>query len=45
MSQEKLNGLVILSIEQDLLENIKYKSLITNFLLETVCRVIFQCFF
>ena len=28
MSQERLNGLVILSIEQDLLENIEYKSLI-----------------
>jgi hypothetical protein len=25
VSQEKLNGLTILSIEQDLLENIKYK--------------------
>ena len=31
MSQEKLNGLTILSIEQDLLENIEYKSLISNF--------------
>ena len=30
-SQEKLNGLTILSIEQDLLENIEYKSLINNF--------------
>jgi hypothetical protein len=45
MSQEKLNGLAILSIEQDLLENIKYKSLISNFVVETVCRVIFQYFF
>ena len=42
MSQERLNGLVILSIEQDLLENIEYKSLIGNFLTKTVCRVIFQ---
>ena len=42
MSQERLNGLVILSIEQDLLENIKYKSLISNFVAETVCKVIFQ---
>jgi hypothetical protein len=31
VSQEKLNGLTILSIEQDLLENIEYKSLINNF--------------
>jgi hypothetical protein len=30
MSQERLNELIILSIEQDLLENIKYKSLISN---------------
>ena len=30
------------TIEQDLLENIKYKSLISNFVGETVCRVIFQ---
>ncbi len=42
MSQEKLNGLAILSIEQDLLENIEYKSLISNFVTETICRVIFQ---
>ena len=42
MSQEKLNGLAILFIEQDLLENIKYKSLISNFVVKTVCRVIFQ---
>ena len=42
MSQERLNGLIILSIEQDLLENIEYKSLISNFVVETVCKVIFQ---
>ncbi len=45
MLQEKLNGLVISSIEQDLLENIEYKSLISNFVAKTVCRVIFQWFF
>jgi hypothetical protein len=45
MSQERLNGLVILSIEQDLLENIEYKSLISNFLVEIVRRIIFQYFF
>jgi uncharacterized protein YpmS len=42
MSQERLNRLVILSIEQYLLENIEYKSLISNFVVETVCRIIFQ---
>ena len=42
MSQERLNELAILFIEKDLLENIKYKSLISNFVAETVCRVIFQ---
>jgi hypothetical protein len=42
MSQERLNGLTILSIEQDLLENIEYKSIIINFVAEIVCRVIFQ---
>ena len=45
MSQKRLNELIILSIEQDLLENIEYKSLISNFIAETVCRVIFQIFF
>jgi hypothetical protein len=45
MSQERLNGLVILSIEQDLLENIEYKSLISNFVTKIVCRLIFQNFF
>ena len=42
MSQERLNRLVILSIKQDLLENIEYKSLISNFVAKTVCKVIFQ---
>jgi hypothetical protein len=42
MSQEKLNGLAILFIEQDLLENIEYKSLISNFVTKTIYRVIFQ---
>jgi hypothetical protein len=45
MSQERLNGLTILSIEQDLLENIEYKILISNFVAETVCRIIFHFFF
>jgi hypothetical protein len=42
MSQKRKNGLAILFIEQDLLENIEYKSLISNFVVEIVCRVIFQ---
>ena len=42
MLQEILYRLAILSIEQNLLENIEYKSLISNFVAETVCRVIFQ---
>jgi hypothetical protein len=42
MSQEKLNRLAILSIEQDLLENIEYKNLINNFVAKILCRVIFQ---
>ena len=42
MSQKILNGLAILFIEQDLLENIEYKSLINNFVTQTMCRVIFQ---
>ena len=31
MSQEKLSGLVILSIENDMLEELEYKNLITQF--------------
>ena len=42
MSQERLNGLAILSIEQDLSENIEYTSLISNFMAQTVRRDIFQ---
>ena len=41
MSQKRLNRLGILSVEQNLLENIKYKSLINNFVIEIVYRVIF----
>jgi hypothetical protein len=36
MSQNFLNRSAILSIEQDLLENIEYKSLISNFVAETI---------
>ena len=41
MSQERLNKLVILSIEQDLLENIEYKSLISNFAEKPCVEIIF----
>ncbi len=41
MSQERLNELTILSIEQNLLENIEYKNLISNFVAETVYKIIF----
>ena len=36
MLQERLYGLTILSIEQNLLENIESKSLVNNFVVETV---------
>ena len=42
MSQERLNELVILSIGQDLLENIEYKNLISNFAAQTMRRDIFR---
>ena len=42
ISQKRLNELAILSIEQDLLENIEYKSLISNFAAQTVRKYIFQ---
>ena len=42
MSIEILNEFVILSIKHDLLKNIEYKSLISNFVVKTVCKVIFQ---
>ena len=42
ISQERLNELAILSIEQDLLENIEYKSLISNFAAQIVRKDIFR---
>ena len=41
MSEERLNELAILSIEQDLLKNIKYKNLISNFETQTMSRDFF----
>ena len=40
MSQERLNELVILSLDQNLLEYIEYKSLIRNFAEQTTCKVV-----
>ena len=42
MLQERLNELTILFIEQDLLENIEYKGLISNFAAQIVRRDIFR---
>ena len=42
MSQEIFNGLAVLSVEQDLLESIEYKSLISNFVTQILCGVILQ---
>jgi hypothetical protein len=42
MLQERLYGLAILSIEQNFLENIEYKNLISNFIAETICIIIFK---
>ena len=38
MLQERLNELAILSLEQNLLEYIEYKSLINNFAEQTACN-------
>jgi hypothetical protein len=42
MSQERLNGLAILSIEKKMLENLKYKNLISNFASQKARRLIFK---
>jgi hypothetical protein len=42
MSQERLNGLAILSIEKKLLENLEYKNLISNFASQKARRLIFK---
>ena len=42
MLQERLNGLAMLSIEEELLSNIDYKEIIKNFALQNVRRLIFQ---
>ena len=42
ISQERLNGLAILSIEKKLLENLEYKNLISNFASQKARRLIFK---
>ena len=42
MSQERLNGLPILSTENDILAKLEYKSLIKNFTSQKTRRIIFQ---
>ena len=41
MSQERLNGLAILSIEKNMFEKIDYKSLINNFASKRVRKMKF----
>ena len=42
MSQERLNGLTILSIEKHILEQIDFNSLIIDFLSKNACRINLQ---
>ncbi|KAF8044639.1 hypothetical protein N665_7371s0001 [Sinapis alba] len=42
MSQERLNGLAMLSIEKDLVRNLNYECLMNDFAEKTARRVIFQ---
>ena len=42
MSQEKLSGLVILSIEKEMLEKLKYKNLISNFASQKARKIDFK---
>ena len=42
MSQEKLNKLVILSIEKEMLKELKYKNLISNYTSQKVRNIGFK---
>ena len=42
MSQERLNGLAILSIEKKMLENLEYKNLIKNFASQKARKINFK---
>ena len=42
MSQKRLSGLVILSIEREMLEELKYKKLINNFASQKARKIDFK---
>ena len=42
MSQERLSGLVILSIENEMLEELEYKNLISQFAYQKVRKINFK---
>jgi hypothetical protein len=42
MSQERLNGLAILSIEKEMLKKLKYKNLISNFASQKIKNIHFK---
>ena len=42
MSQEKLSGLAVLSIEKEMLKALKYKNLISNFASQKVRKIDFK---
>ena len=42
MSQERLRGLAILSIEKEMLEELKYKNLISNFRSQKARKIYFK---
>jgi hypothetical protein len=42
MSQERLNGLAILSIEKEMLKKLEYKNLISNFASQKARRMHFK---
>ena len=42
MSQERLNGLAILSIKNEMLEELKYKNLISNFVSQKGRKIDFK---
>jgi hypothetical protein len=42
MSQERLNGLAILSIEKKMLKKLKYKNLISNFASQKIKNIHFK---
>jgi hypothetical protein len=42
MSQERLNGLAILSIEKKMLKKLEYKNLISNFIFQKARRMNFK---